>query len=129
MARRRIASGSSFEELIGYSRCVVDGDLVFSAGCAGYDYRTGGISGDVVEQVRQTFANLEAGLTEAGAGLADVVQIRYYLGDAGDLERVAPVLLEFMGAVRPAATTLVSRFIRPEIRFELDAIARLPGAG
>lgn len=126
MARRNIASGSSFEDLIGYSRCVVDGDLVFTSGCAGYDYRSGAISDDVVAQVRKTFRNLEAGLADAGAGLADVVQIRYYLAQADDLERVAPVLSEFMDKVRPAATTLVSQFILPEIRFELDAIARLP---
>ena len=32
MARRLISSGSQFEEMVGYSRAVVDGDWIFVAG-------------------------------------------------------------------------------------------------
>jgi enamine deaminase RidA (YjgF/YER057c/UK114 family) len=44
MSRQRISSGSTFEEQIGYSRAVVDGDWVFVAGTTGYDYATMTIS-------------------------------------------------------------------------------------
>jgi hypothetical protein len=40
MARRLISSGSDYERRIGYSRAVVDGDLVFVSGTTGFDYRT-----------------------------------------------------------------------------------------
>jgi enamine deaminase RidA (YjgF/YER057c/UK114 family) len=48
MTRRLISSGSTFEEQIGYSRAVVDGDWVFVSGTTGYDYSTMTISPDVV---------------------------------------------------------------------------------
>ncbi len=40
MARRLISTGSPFEAAYGYSRAVVDGDLVFISGTTGYDYAT-----------------------------------------------------------------------------------------
>jgi enamine deaminase RidA (YjgF/YER057c/UK114 family) len=44
MARQLISSGSTFEEEIGYSRAVVDGDWLFVSGTTGFDYRTMSIS-------------------------------------------------------------------------------------
>lgn len=37
MSRSLISSGSTFEELIGYSRAVVDGDWIFVSGTTGFD--------------------------------------------------------------------------------------------
>ena len=37
-ARRLISSGSPFEKAWGYSRAVVDGDMIFVSGTTGYDY-------------------------------------------------------------------------------------------
>ncbi|MEJ2117388.1 MAG: Rid family hydrolase, partial [Alphaproteobacteria bacterium] len=76
MTRQNISSGSPFEDQIGYSRAVVDGDWIFVSGTTGYDYATMTISDDVVEQCAQTFRNIEAALKEAGASLADVVRVR-----------------------------------------------------
>ena len=38
MTRRLISSGSRFEQDIGYSRAVVDGEWVFVSGTTGFDY-------------------------------------------------------------------------------------------
>ena len=59
MSRTRIGSGSSFEELIGYSRAVVDGDWIFVAGTTGFDYASMRISEDVVAQAEQALRVLE----------------------------------------------------------------------
>lgn len=48
--RRLISSGSIFEQNIGYSRAVVDGDWVFVSGTTGFDYSTMTISDDVVSK-------------------------------------------------------------------------------
>ena len=50
--RRQISSGSTFEEQIGYSRAVVDGDWVHVSGTTGFDYATMTIEDDVVAQCR-----------------------------------------------------------------------------
>ena len=52
MPRRLITTGSPFETAFGYSRAVIDGDLVFVSGTTGYDYATMTMPHDVAEQAR-----------------------------------------------------------------------------
>ena len=92
MTQAAISSGSTFEDQIGYSRAVVDGEWIFVSGTTGFDYATMTISDDVVDQAEQAIANITAALTEAGATLADVVRVRYLLPDAADFEPCWPVL-------------------------------------
>jgi enamine deaminase RidA (YjgF/YER057c/UK114 family) len=82
--RRRISSGSRFEEEIGYSRAVVDGDLVWVSGTTGYDYATMTIVDDVVGQAEQCFANIAHALAEAGCTLDDVVRVLLIVPDRAD---------------------------------------------
>lgn len=124
MPRRLISSGSKFEELIGYSRAVVDGDWIFVSGTTGYDYKTMTLAPDVVAQCRQTLINIEAALKEAGASLADVVRVTYILPRAADFEACWPILRDYLGAVRPAATMIEAGLINPDIRIEIEVTAR-----
>ena len=55
MPRRLISSGSTFEQEIGYSRAVVDGDWIFVSGTTGFDYGKMTISDDLLEQAEQCF--------------------------------------------------------------------------
>ncbi len=77
MTKTRISQGSPFEEAIGYSRAIVDRDWIFVSGTTGYDYDSMSISEDVVEQAKQTLANIAWALGKAGAELKDVVRVRY----------------------------------------------------
>jgi len=124
MARRLISSGSSFEATLGYSRAVVDGEWIFVSGTSGFDYATMSIADDVAQQLRQTFANIEAALAQAGASLADVVRATYYVADAADWPAVAALLGGYFGAIRPASTALVSKLVDPRIRIEIEVTAR-----
>lgn len=124
--RRRISQGSTFEQLVGYSRAVVDGRWVFVAGTTGFDYSTMAISDDVVEQVEQTLANIDAALVEAGATADDVVRVHYYLPHADDFEPCWPALRSYFGDARPAATMLVTGLSDPRMRIEIEVTALLP---
>lgn len=127
MQRRHIAQGSSFEQQIGYSRAVVDGSWVFVSGTTGYDYGTMTISHDVVEQCRQTLANVDDALTRAGSSAADVVRVRYLLTDVADFEPCWPLLRSYFGAASPAATMMVVvGLAAPEIKIEIEVTARTP---
>jgi enamine deaminase RidA (YjgF/YER057c/UK114 family) len=121
--RRAIVSGSTFEDRIGYARAVVDGDWVHVSGTTGFDYSTMTISDDVVAQAKQCLANIGAALTEAGAGLADVVRVRYLLPDRADFEPCWPVLRECFGDIRPAATMQVCGLADPRMRIEIEVTA------
>mgnify|MGYP001811221938 CR=1 FL=1 len=103
MIRRLISTGSPFETAFGYSRAVVDGDLVFVSGTTGYDYVTMTLPEDAAEQARNIFRTLEAVLTEAGSSLARVVRAQYFVIDRSYCEPVLGVCGEVFGEIRPAA--------------------------
>ncbi|MFK7993301.1 MAG: RidA family protein [Granulosicoccus sp.] len=123
MTRQLISQGSPFEENIGYSRAVVQGDWVFVAGTTGYDYSSMTISDDVAEQTRQCLKNIEWALTEAGAGLRDIVRVNYILPDASDWETCWSPLREAFGAIRPAATMFVAGLAEPSMKIEIEVTA------
>ena len=124
MTRRLISSGSTFEQEIGYSRAVVDGEWVFVSGTTGFDYATMTIADDVVAQTEQCFRNISAALEAAGATLADVVRVTYLLPDAAEFPRCWPVLRRHFGEVRPAATMLAVGLVDPRMRIEIEVTAR-----
>ena len=123
---RRIGTGSPFERDIGYTRAVVDGRWVFVSGTTGFDYATMTIMDDIVAQARQALANIGVALTEAGAGFAGVVRVRYILPDRADFEPCWPVLREVFGAAPPAATMIVAGLADPRMRIEIEVTARRP---
>jgi 2-iminobutanoate/2-iminopropanoate deaminase len=122
--RQLISSGSPFEAEAGYSRAVVDGEWVFVAGTTGFDYAAMTIADDPAEQARQAIRNIERALGDAGASLADVVRVKYYLPDAADWPRIVPVLGAAFGAIRPAATALICGLIDPRMKIEIEVTAR-----
>lgn len=124
MTRRLISSGSTFEERIGYSRAVVDGDWIHVAGTTGFDYATMTLADGVVAQAEQAIANIAAALAEAGSSFADVVRVRYLLPDRDDFEPCWPVLRRAFGAARPAATMQVCGLSDPRMRIEIEVTAR-----
>jgi enamine deaminase RidA (YjgF/YER057c/UK114 family) len=123
-ARKYISSGSTFEAVIGYSRAVVDGDWIFVSGTTGFDYRTMTISDSVEEQTEQCFRNILEALAQAGAGLRDVVRVRYILPAASEFERTWPVLRRYFGDVRPAATMIAAGLADPRMKIEIEVTAK-----
>jgi enamine deaminase RidA (YjgF/YER057c/UK114 family) len=128
MTRRRISSGSTFEEQIGYSRAVVAGDWVFVSGTTGFDYATMTIADDIVEQAEQCLKNIESALQQAGAGIADVVRVTYVLPDGADFEACWPVLRKYFGTVRPAAMMISAGLADPRMKIEIEVTALRQGA-
>ncbi|EHA52099.1 hypothetical protein MCOR27_011516 [Pyricularia oryzae] len=127
--RRLISSGSKFESQIGYSRAVVSGDWVFVSGCTGYDYSTGEIAaGDVAAQAEQTFRNIASALGEAGAGMRDVVRVRYILPNRTDFPKIWDVTKRWLGDVRPAATMVQAGLMEEAMLVEIEVTARIGGA-
>ena len=122
--RRLISSGSRFEDEVGYSRAVVDGDFVFVAGCTGYDYATMTIVDDVAAQCAQVFRNIENALAEAGATLADVVRANYIVSDRADWPACWPVIRAHFGDIRPAATMIVAGLADERIKIEIEVTAK-----
>jgi enamine deaminase RidA (YjgF/YER057c/UK114 family) len=123
MSRKLISSGSAFEERIGYSRAVVDGDWIFVSGTTGFDYSTMTISGSILEQAEQSLKNIDAALGQAGSSLEDVVRVTYIVPNAVDFEQCWPVLRKYFGEVRPAATMISAGLADPRMKIEIEVTA------
>jgi enamine deaminase RidA (YjgF/YER057c/UK114 family) len=121
---RRLASGAPWEPLLGYSRVVVAGPLVFVAGTTGtVDGRVVG-PGDAYAQTMQAFANVEAALATAGAALADVVQTRMFVTDIARWEEFGRAHRDVFGDVRPVTAMLgIAGLIDPAMLVEVEAVA------
>ncbi len=124
MTRQLISSGSRFEDEIGYSRAVVDGDWVFVSGTTGFDYATMTIPDDLVEQTEQCLQNIVAALAQANASIRDVVRVNYVLPAGNDFSRCWPTLRKYFGDVRPAAMMISAGLADPRMRIEIEVTAR-----
>jgi enamine deaminase RidA (YjgF/YER057c/UK114 family) len=123
MQKQLISSGSRFEAEIGYSRAVVAGDWVFVSGTTGFDYATMAISDDVREQAAQCFKNIATALAQAGATLDDVVRVNYILPNTADFEPCWPVLRQYLGKARPAATMVNAGLLDARMKIEVEVTA------
>ena len=122
--RRLISSGSTFEKEIGYSRAVVDGDWVFVSGTTGFNYRSMTISDDVVEQAQQCLRNIDDALQEAGSRREDIVRVRYILPRVEDFQPCWPMLRDYFGEVRPAATMIAAGLSDRRMKIEIEVTAK-----
>jgi enamine deaminase RidA (YjgF/YER057c/UK114 family) len=104
----------------------VSGDEVHIAGTTGYDYATMAMPDDPAEQTRNIYATFAAVLRDAGGSLADIVRLRTYVTDVAYCEPALKVQGEVFGSIRPAGTiVVVSALLRPEMKVEIEADARL----
>ena len=125
MTRRRITTGSPFEDFAGYSRAIVDGDFVFVSGTTGYDYQSMRMPEEIEAQTRNCFMTIGKALDQAGFALADVVRARYYIVDPADADRVLKICGEMFAEIRPAATlVVVAGLLRPEMKIEIEVTAK-----
>lgn len=121
--KRLISSGSSFEEQVGYSRAVVQGNWCFMSGTTGYNYKEMTISDDIVEQTRQTLKNIDSTLGLSGFSRSDIVKVLYILPDGSEFEQCWPVLKAYFGTIRPAATMISAKLFDSKMKIEIEITA------
>ncbi|HRW19938.1 MAG TPA: RidA family protein [Dermatophilaceae bacterium] len=122
--RRQARSGSPYEDRIGFSRGVRDGQWVAIAGTAPV-WPDGSVDPDPQAQARRCWEIALGALEQLGGRPEDVVRTRQYLTRADIADAVGDVHGEVFGAIRPASTMLVvAALLDPRwlVEVEIDAI-------
>jgi enamine deaminase RidA (YjgF/YER057c/UK114 family) len=110
--------------MYGYSRVVHAGGLLVTAGC------TSTLDGEIVHigepyaQAMQAFAIALDALSDAGAGIEDVVRTRMYVTAREYADAVGRAHGALFGAIRPAATlVVVAGLLHPDHLVEVEVEA------
>jgi enamine deaminase RidA (YjgF/YER057c/UK114 family) len=128
--RNSVPTANPWGDIVGYSRAVRVGQLVFVSGTTATGPEGQALHpGEPGPQTRLIFERIEAALVKLGASLKDVVETRVYVRDIAQWEAVGRVHGEIFADVRPATTMVeVSALIATDLLVEISAIAVVDSA-
>ncbi|KAJ2655753.1 hypothetical protein IW148_005925 [Coemansia sp. RSA 1199] len=125
--RKKVGSGGPFEDVVGYSRVLCAGPLVFVAGT------TAGSDGSPIpesceDQTRQTIEIIITSLNKVNVTLDEIVRVRMFVVNIKrNWEAVSRVMNLHFGSIKPVMTMVeVSGLIDDKmcIEIEMDAVRK-----
>lgn len=124
--KTRHASGAPWETLVGYSRAVRVGNMVFVSGttAVGQDGTIVGV-GDPYAQMVRCITNVQTGLRALGCDLQHVVRTRMFVTNIDQWSEIGRAHKEYFGEILPVTSMVeVSRLIHPDmlVEIEVDAV-------
>jgi len=123
--RQRVSAKTIWEDVVGYSRAIRVGDVIYVGGTAATD--EAGVTHGKNDSYAQTvyiLKKIEEALAELGASLGDVVRTRIFVTNIEDWQEIVKAHAESFGQVRPCTAMVeVSRLITPELLVEIEADA------
>lgn len=111
--------------MVGYSRAVRVGNLVFVSGTTAInaDGAVVGV-GNPYEQTKFVIQKVDSVLREAGCNMRDVVRTRIFVTDIECWQEVGRAHHEFFADIRPCATMVqVAKLTSPELLVEIEVDA------
>ena len=107
-----------------YSQGICAGDLVITSGQLPIDPTTGSMAqGDVAAQTRQSLANVQAVLAQAGLTMDNVIKTTVFLKNMDDFSAVNEVYASFFGKEAPARSAVEVAKLPKDALVEIEAIA------
>ena len=107
-----------------YSQGICAGDLVITSGQLPIDPTTGSMAqGEVAAQTRQSLANVQAVLAQAGLTMDNVIKTTVFLKNMDDFSAMNEVYASFFGKEAPARSAVEVAKLPKDALVEIEAIA------
>ncbi len=127
MNRKIIATKAAPQAIGTYSQAVQTGQTVYVSGQIPLIPETMTlIDGDIAEQTRQVFRNLNAIAEAAGGTLKDYVKLNIFLTDLSNFQTINQVMEEFFQQPYPARAALGIAALPKGAEVEVDGVIELP---
>ena len=121
--RKNISTPEAPAAIGPYSQAVESGDFLFISGQIPlYPETSEVVAGDIENQARQVFSNMDAILRAAGYSLSNIVKTTVFLIDLKDFQKMNAVYGEFLSH-KPARSTVEVSALPRNVRIEIEAIA------
>lgn len=124
MIRETVSTDKAPKAIGPYEQAIKAGGLVYTAGQIPIDPQSGNlIAGGIAEQTRQVLENLKAVLEAAGSSLEQVVKATVFLKNMADFAALNEVYGEYLGAAKPARSTVAVAELPRGALVEIDFVA------
>ena len=121
--RRYASTGNRWEKALGYSRAVRVGSRIYVTGTLGVE-PDGGFAESARAQARRAFSIMLSALEALGGTAVDIIWVRGYITDIGDLDAVGGVFAEMISGpagILPCLTQVaVAALADPRAKVELE---------
>lgn len=126
MSRTIISTPHAPQAIGTYSQAVKCGSTVYVSGQIPLDPATGAlVTGDMAVQIRRVFDNLNAIITAAGGGFADVAKLNVFLVDLGHFALVNQIMSEYFQQPYPARAAVQVAALPKGAQVEMDCVVEL----
>ena len=123
--RQKYSSGTKWEPIVGYSRGIRQGNLIWVTGTTATNDKGEIVGiGDPRAQTLQAIRNIEKALKALGATLNDVVRTRMFVTDIALWQEYGCAHGELFGEIRPTTSMIeIQRLIDDQMLIEIEADA------
>lgn len=121
---KRINTESAPGAIGPYSQAVETDSMIYTSGQLGIDPATGELKDGIEAQTTQSFENLKAILTAAGADFSNVIKVLVFLKDMNDFAKMNDVYSTYItGDVLPARSTVQVAKLPKDGLVEIEVVA------